>query len=153
MLRSGEVNVAGEVVEEFGAVLCEPREGAESALLQIFVRVEGGENHGFLVIEDTCAEIFGAAGFFFQLEELIENLAFGGVESATQRAVEAGERLAVFIEQAAQRFFVRIKAAGKRAREKFALHLLAEKLRAAENVADVEIEFREDSRDQEDLRA
>ena len=94
------------------------------------------------------ALIFGAACFFLQLEELIENLAFGGIESAAQRAVEAGERGAVFVEQATQRFFVRIEATGQRAGQKFAFHLFAEELGAAENVADFEIEFREHSRDQ-----
>ena len=44
MLRGGEVDVAGEVFEEFGAVLGEPGQDTEISLLQIFVWVEGGEN-------------------------------------------------------------------------------------------------------------
>jgi signal transduction histidine kinase len=90
MLRGGEVDIAREVIEQFGALLGEPGEHAQGSLLQILMRVEGGKNHRFFVIEDAGALIFSAPGFFLQLEELVENLAFGGVESAAERAVETG---------------------------------------------------------------
>ena len=62
VLRRGEVYVAGEVIKKFGAVLGEPGKHAQRSFLQILVRVEGGKNHGFFVIEDAGALIFGAAG-------------------------------------------------------------------------------------------
>ena len=71
MLRRGKVDVASEGIEQLRAVQSEPGHGAKCAFLQILVRVESCEHLGLVAVDNAGAKIFGAAGFLFQLEELI----------------------------------------------------------------------------------
>ncbi len=89
----------------------EKRQRAERALLQIALRVERVERTGARGDSSTPVRKFSARpAFSFSFEKLIEHFAPRRIESAEQRLVEAFDRLAIALEQAAQGFFVSLEA-------------------------------------------
>src|ERR1022692_4470911 len=99
-----------------------------------------------MAFQHARTKILRAACLRFQLLELMEHFAPGGVERFDERGIEASERLFVFREHAAERRFAGFESAGETGRKRLLQHSRAQMLHSGEPVAYIQLLLRQKTR-------
>src|SRR5690348_10020614 len=104
------------------------------------------QNLPFMPVQDARAEILRPPRFLAKPFELAHHLALGRAQRASESFVELRERIRVAFQDFSQRLLVARKSSREPARQVFPLHLTPHMLPAAQNAAELESVFFQQSR-------